>query len=223
MRSRTFLKSVAINFVAGSALLTGAAGTFLPQAQAQAPTEISFYYPVAVGGPIAKIIDGFAEGFMKENPGINVILDNVNHVYGTSAVTGTGTDKTTVVGRPLIGRKPVDRRYRVPVRSAISAESSLWGRTPAQFASAGWTVSNCNPTAAQLAAARLYVDCSSSSGITISGTIAASEVPAARRWSKRRNSTRNGTMTVPPPTPKSPDSSPASRPMPMQVRRNRAS
>ncbi len=41
-------------------------------AGAQAPVEISFYYPVAVGGPITKIIDKFATDFEKENPGIKV-------------------------------------------------------------------------------------------------------------------------------------------------------
>ena len=41
-------------------------------AVAQAPVEITFYYPVAVGGPITKIIDGFAADFEKENPGIKV-------------------------------------------------------------------------------------------------------------------------------------------------------
>jgi sn-glycerol 3-phosphate transport system substrate-binding protein len=35
-------------------------------------TEISFYYPVAVGGPITKIVDGLAADFEKENPGIKV-------------------------------------------------------------------------------------------------------------------------------------------------------
>jgi len=35
-------------------------------------TDISFYYPVAVGGPITKIIDGMVEGFEKENPGIKI-------------------------------------------------------------------------------------------------------------------------------------------------------
>jgi sn-glycerol 3-phosphate transport system substrate-binding protein len=34
--------------------------------------EITFYYPVAVGGPVTKIIDGLAADFMKENPGIKV-------------------------------------------------------------------------------------------------------------------------------------------------------
>jgi sn-glycerol 3-phosphate transport system substrate-binding protein len=41
-------------------------------AVAQAPVDISFYYPVAVGGPITKIIDKFATDFEKENPGIKV-------------------------------------------------------------------------------------------------------------------------------------------------------
>ncbi len=41
-------------------------------ALAQAPVEVSFYFPVAVGGPITKIIDGFAADFEKENPGIKI-------------------------------------------------------------------------------------------------------------------------------------------------------
>jgi len=38
----------------------------------QAPVEVSFFYPVAVGGPITKIVDGFATDFEKENPGIKL-------------------------------------------------------------------------------------------------------------------------------------------------------
>lgn len=34
--------------------------------------ELSFYYPVAVGGPVTKIIDGLAADFEKQNPGIKV-------------------------------------------------------------------------------------------------------------------------------------------------------
>ena len=49
-----------------------ALGTLPMTALAQAQTEISFFYPVAVGGPIAKIIDDFAAGFTKENPTIKV-------------------------------------------------------------------------------------------------------------------------------------------------------
>src|SRR5580765_2482827 len=45
---------------------------FSALAFAQAPVEISFYYPVAVGGPITKIVDGLAADFEKENKGIKV-------------------------------------------------------------------------------------------------------------------------------------------------------
>jgi len=41
-------------------------------APALAQTEVSFYYPVAVGGPITKIIDGLAADFEKENPGVRL-------------------------------------------------------------------------------------------------------------------------------------------------------
>ena len=37
-----------------------------------ADVELSFYYPVAVGGPITKTIDGYAADFEKENPGIKI-------------------------------------------------------------------------------------------------------------------------------------------------------
>ncbi|PYM15058.1 MAG: ABC transporter substrate-binding protein [Candidatus Rokuibacteriota bacterium] len=49
------------------ALITGAAASSHAQT-----TEISFYYPVAVGGPVTKIIDGLAADFEKETPGIKV-------------------------------------------------------------------------------------------------------------------------------------------------------
>lgn len=67
MRRDTFIRTLAIHLIAGGAMLTGATTTF-----SQTLVEVPFYYPVAVGGPIAKTIDGFAEGFMKENPGIKL-------------------------------------------------------------------------------------------------------------------------------------------------------
>ncbi|MCR9256046.1 MAG: ABC transporter substrate-binding protein [Alphaproteobacteria bacterium] len=39
---------------------------------AQAATELTMYYPVAVGGPLTKIVDGLVDDFMKENPDIKV-------------------------------------------------------------------------------------------------------------------------------------------------------
>src|SRR3954463_7170040 len=53
-----------------------------------AETEITFYYPVAVGGPITKIIDGYAADFERENPGIKV-----KPVY-------TGTYQESIVKAP---------------------------------------------------------------------------------------------------------------------------
>ena len=53
-------------------LCGGAAALACTAVMAQAPVEVSFYYPVAVGGPITKIIDGMAADFEKENPGIKV-------------------------------------------------------------------------------------------------------------------------------------------------------
>ena len=53
--------------------LTGTAVALVAAiAAAQAPVEVPFYYPVAVGGPITKIIDGLAADFEKENPGIKL-------------------------------------------------------------------------------------------------------------------------------------------------------
>ncbi|MEP6790792.1 MAG: extracellular solute-binding protein, partial [Ramlibacter sp.] len=55
---RTFLAAVALAAGAGAA--------------AAAPTEISFYFPIAVGGPVAKRMAALVEDFEKENPGIRV-------------------------------------------------------------------------------------------------------------------------------------------------------
>lgn len=35
-------------------------------------TDLTMYYPVAVGGPLTKIVDGMVAGFMTENPDVNV-------------------------------------------------------------------------------------------------------------------------------------------------------
>jgi sn-glycerol 3-phosphate transport system substrate-binding protein len=55
-------------------LKTAGAALALPAVarSADAATDISFYFPVAVGGPITKIIDGYATDFQRENPSIKV-------------------------------------------------------------------------------------------------------------------------------------------------------
>lgn len=57
-------------FVIGAAASAGA--LIAKPAIVRAATEITFFYPIAVGGPITKIIDGFVADFAKENPGIEV-------------------------------------------------------------------------------------------------------------------------------------------------------
>lgn len=88
-------------------------------ARAQA-TEVSFFYPVAVGGPIARTIDGFAADFMKANPGIKVtpiyagtyqetlVKALTAHKSGTPPVTSVllSTDMFTLIDEDAI--VPID-------------------------------------------------------------------------------------------------------------------
>ena len=59
-------------FVRSLVAVAAAALALAAPALVRAQTEVSFYYPVAVGGPITKIIDGFAAEFEKENPNIKL-------------------------------------------------------------------------------------------------------------------------------------------------------
>ncbi len=61
---KSFVRTVVAALAAACALAAPAV--------AQAQTEVSFYYPVAVGGPITKIIDAYAADFERENPGIKL-------------------------------------------------------------------------------------------------------------------------------------------------------
>ncbi|MFC0384064.1 ABC transporter substrate-binding protein [Muricoccus vinaceus] len=58
--------------MAGSAALSAAALARPALAQG-GPTELSFFYPVAVGGTITRVIDGYAADFSRENPDIKVM------------------------------------------------------------------------------------------------------------------------------------------------------
>jgi sn-glycerol 3-phosphate transport system substrate-binding protein len=57
--------------IAAAALIVIATSAVTSSALAK-DIVLSFYYPVAVGGPITKIIDGYAADFEKENPGIKI-------------------------------------------------------------------------------------------------------------------------------------------------------
>lgn len=54
----------------GAAVIAG--GLALGAGAAQAETELQFYYPVAVGGPVTKIVDGMVADFEKAHAGIKV-------------------------------------------------------------------------------------------------------------------------------------------------------
>jgi sn-glycerol 3-phosphate transport system substrate-binding protein len=49
-----------------------AAGLVAMAGAAQAATELTFYYPIAVGGAVTKIVDGMAADFEKANPDIKI-------------------------------------------------------------------------------------------------------------------------------------------------------
>jgi sn-glycerol 3-phosphate transport system substrate-binding protein len=57
-------KWMSIGFMAALLLFTGVT--------AGSATELTMYYPVAVGGPLTKIVDGIVADFMKANPDITV-------------------------------------------------------------------------------------------------------------------------------------------------------
>jgi sn-glycerol 3-phosphate transport system substrate-binding protein len=109
MKRKSLLRALATTVLAGGALLAA-------PLHAQTPVEVQFYYPVAVGGPIAKTIDGFAQGFMSENPGVKVtpiyagtyqetiVKALTAHKSGTPPVTSVllSTDMYTLIDEDAI-------------------------------------------------------------------------------------------------------------------------
>ncbi len=61
-----------LSLIIAAVLMLTLVSSTLNSAHAQTPTEIKFYYPTAVGGPINKVMDGFAEQFNKANPDVHV-------------------------------------------------------------------------------------------------------------------------------------------------------
>ena len=65
---RIVLKSLAAVALSALAAVSGRAAL----AQSGQPVEVEFYYPVAVGGPITRIIDTMVADFQKEHPNIRI-------------------------------------------------------------------------------------------------------------------------------------------------------
>ncbi len=142
MKTRTFLRRLSLPLVATAALAVG-------PLRAQTPVEVEFYYPVAVGGAIAKTIDGFAQGFMKENPGIKItpiyagtyqetiVKALTAHKSGTPPVTSVvlSTDMFTLIDEGAIvpfdnfAKTPEDKAWMKGFFPAFMLNSQTDGKT----------------------------------------------------------------------------------------------
>ena len=131
--------------VAAAGLVLGAT---LPVA-AYAQTSISFYFPVAVGGPVTKIIDGYARDFEKENPSIKVdpiyagsyqetiVKALTAHKSGQPPVTSVllSTDMYTLIDEDAIlpisdlAKSPEDKAWLESFYPAFMANSQTGGKT----------------------------------------------------------------------------------------------
>jgi len=116
---------------------------------AAAQTEISFYYPVAVGGPITKIVDQMASDFEKDNPGIRVkpvyagsyqetlVKGITAHKSGQPPTTAVllSTDMYTLIDEDAIvpfddfATSPDDRAWMNSFYPAFMANSRTGGKT----------------------------------------------------------------------------------------------
>jgi hypothetical protein len=110
----------------------------------------------------------------------NLVLDGAANVYATTAASEltTGT-QSSVSGRKLVTRKPVDKRYLAGVSTATRAAYPVWNTN--HTTAPGFTRFGC-PTAANMttmsgmnATQAVYIDCPGS-GITLNGTIGAGTV-----------------------------------------------
>ena len=122
----------------GRALAAGFAAAALSVA---AQVEVTFYYPVAVGGPITKIVDQMAAEFEKENPGIKVqpiyagsyqetiVKALTAHKSGTPPVTAVllSTDMFTLIDEDAI--VPFDDADAAAYYPAFLANSQTGGKT----------------------------------------------------------------------------------------------
>src|SRR3977135_4217185 len=111
-------------FLAGTAALAGS--SIAAPALAQGGTEVSFFYPIAVGGPITKIIDGYAADFEKANPSIKVkpIYSGTYQESITKALTAhkSGTPPVTSVLLSTDMFTLIDEEAIVPIDGFIKTD-----------------------------------------------------------------------------------------------------
>src|SRR6188768_1433544 len=111
-------------FLAGTAALASSA--VASPAIAQGATEVSFFYPIAVGGPITKIIDGYAADFEKANPSIKVkpIYSGTYQESITKALTAhkSGTPPVTSVLLSTDMFTLIDEEAIVPINDFLKTD-----------------------------------------------------------------------------------------------------
>jgi sn-glycerol 3-phosphate transport system substrate-binding protein len=100
-------------------------------AGAQAPTEISFYFPVAVGGPITRIIDRYCSAFEAETPGVTVkpiyAGSYVDTLTKAQTALKAGNGPTMAVLLAVDAHTLIDDGLIVPFDTlANSAEDRAW-------------------------------------------------------------------------------------------------
>jgi sn-glycerol 3-phosphate transport system substrate-binding protein len=103
------------------ALLVGVIGV-----SAQEPVEIKFYYPTAVGGPLAELFDKYTQQFNDANPDVRVVTTYAGGYDDISAAVqtelqgaGEGPDVAVMLSVDL--QTFIDNGYIVPVQPFIDA------------------------------------------------------------------------------------------------------
>jgi len=134
-------------FIAGSAALAGSVA--MPAVAQGSAAEISFFYPVAVGGPITKLIDAYAAEFEKENPKVKVqpiyagtyqetiVKALTAHKSGTPPVTSVvlSTDMFTLIDEDAIVpfdsfiKTDADKQWLASFFPAFMENSRAGGKT----------------------------------------------------------------------------------------------
>ena len=136
-------------FIKGSATSALAAVAMPAVLRAQGATEMSFFFPVAVGGPITKLIDGYAEAFEKENPGTKIkpiyagtyqetiVKALTAHKAGTPPATSVllSTDMFTLIDEEAVVpidefvKTEADKTWLASFFPAFMANSQTGGKT----------------------------------------------------------------------------------------------
>src|SRR3954466_9746901 len=83
-------------FARRTMLIAAALAVLLMSAQPAAAVDLTMYYPVAVGGPVTRIIDAMVGRFEKQNPDVKV----------TAVYAGNYTDTMTKAMTAMKGGQP---------------------------------------------------------------------------------------------------------------------